>query len=156
MHSLTDEMTRAVQRATELTAELAEVLHSLRGAGRPTAPRPGNDTAAPGPALLAEAILEQLATDLGGIDEVTSLVQSYANGLDARGRQYLATCGGVDDAAGQRHFRDLRAASELVGAHAIVAWCARRGRGEIATESELMELIEHTRRAMTVWRLSLL
>jgi hypothetical protein len=61
----------------------------------------------------------------------------------------------VDDVGAQRLFRDLRSASELVGATAIVEWCGRRTRGEIAIESELLTLIEQTRRAMTLWRLSL-
>jgi len=152
MHALTADLDRAVRRASELTAELADVLRTIRQAGSDGDRHPGPEAPA---VTVDQAVLEQLANDLGGTEEVATLVNGYAMGLDARARQYLAGCAQGDDVLGQRLFRDLRSSSELVGATAIVEWCGRRSRGEAAHDAELLTLVEQTRRSLTVWRLSL-
>jgi hypothetical protein len=49
---------------------------------------------------------------------------------------------------------DLRSSSQLMGASAIVSWCRHREAGDPTTDADLDELVERTRRELTVWRLT--
>jgi hypothetical protein len=145
------EMERAVTRAAELTEELGVVLGYLRSASSP-ADQPPSATRA----VVDPATLHELIEGLGSTDEVVELTAAFANGLSARGDQLLAA-GDSDEHLSRRLLGDLRSAGELLGATGLADWCRLRASDPpAATDAALRTVIDDTRRALTVWRLTLL
>jgi hypothetical protein len=140
---MNSETERAIARAAQLTDELARVLGSLRSV----------EVEAPA-AVFDVAAVERLAEGLGDRAEVVVLAASFADGLSGRVAAYVDASRAGDDGRARRLLIDLRSSSQLMGASAIVAWCRRREASEPTSEAELADLVERTRREMTVWRLT--
>lgn len=151
MRAVNVEMERAVSRATELTEELGIVLGYLRSATS----LPG-EPVADDRSILDTAVLGELIEALGSADEVTTLAASFAGGLSGRADELLATDLG-DEQRARRLLADMRSAGELLGATGLAAWCRQRAvEPATASAEELRSLVDATRRALTVWRLTLL
>jgi hypothetical protein len=143
---VTTEFEQAVARAAELTEELARLIGVLRAA---------EPAAVPSGEIVDLDALRRLIDGLGSDEEVFGLVSSFGTDLAARVERWqIAERSGDADQA-KRLMIDLRSTSELFGAVGVGAWCRRRTSGEHASSDELEDLVERTRRSLTVWRLSM-
>jgi hypothetical protein len=143
MREVTNDADRVIARAAELASELAALIGSLRTAGPESAA-----------ALVDVAALDLLVDGLDDPDEVVELVASFSNGLVVRVDQLFMAEEAGDERQARRMLIDLRSSSQLLGASAIAAWCRRREAGLATSRGDLNELVQRTRRELTVWRLT--
>jgi hypothetical protein len=143
MREVTNDADRVIARAAELASELSELIGSLRSAGQD-----------PVTALVDVDALDRLVDGLDDPDEVVDLVASFSNGLVVRVDHLFTAEEAGDERQARRMLIDLRSSSQLLGANAIAAWCRRREAGLTTSRTDLNELVQRTRRELTVWRLT--
>jgi hypothetical protein len=144
---MTTHYEQAIARATELTEELARLIEVLR-ISEPVGPTAMDD--------VDLDVLHRLIDGLGSDEEVFGLVNTFGDDLSARVDRWEQAELMGDAPLAKRLLIDLRSTSELLGAVGVASWCRRRAGGDHAPAEELVGIVARTRRALAVWRLTMM